>query len=146
MNIKLYKTSSTENTADKVLTNELTVSCNIKGTLNMINPVLTLNYNEAYLGYNYAYIPLFDRYYFLSPPDVTIGHEIIVKAREDYLSSHKANIRASEGRITRSKNMGDKYMVDSMVTLDDAYDIQCRKLGAGFTAADNYILVVGGSN
>lgn len=147
ISIDLYINNSEDNRADKQLANKLTIAnCNIKAGCNMLHPVLELAYNPAYLGYNYCYISLFNRFYFLEAPDIQIGQRILIQAHADHLTNWKNQIRASEGRVVRSGSMGDTYMVDSMVTLDDAYDIQCRKLGAGFTPADNYILVVGGSN
>lgn len=145
MNITFYNTPSEYNKLDKALNAPLARVGHLVNDSSILSPVITFSYNSDLLGKNYCYIPAFTRYYFVE--EMTVNNKVItVSLRCDALMSHKTAILNSYGRIVRSGNMGNKYIVDDMVTLQNKMSTQVRKLGNGFTKADNYIMNVGGSN
>ena len=146
LSVTFYKSEDTDIKMFKSFTNPVVKSVTLKEGCSILDPVLKVGYDSSIINHNYVDIPAFGRRYKVTARNVTIGQEIILTLHVDVLYSHSNYILNSEGRITRSGNMGDAYMVDSMVTLDDKFDLQVRKLGNGFSKADNYIMIVGGSN
>lgn len=145
MNITLYSTPSEYNKLDKTLNTPLAKVGHLIDDSTLINPVITLGYDANIITKNYCYIPDFNRYYFITEQTVS-DKEIIVQLKCDVLMSWKNDIKNSNGRITRSGNMGNKYIIDDMVSMGNHFTTQVRKLGSGFTKSDNYIMTVGGSN
>lgn len=66
MDIKLFKTKSPNNAINKVLKNQTIKSIKWKDDFSIINPVITLNGTISIYDFNYCYIPLFKRYYFIN--------------------------------------------------------------------------------
>lgn len=145
MNITLYSTPSEYNKLIKTLNTPLAKVGHLVDDSTIMNPVISLGYDANIITKNYCYIPSFNRYYFITEQTVS-NKEIIVQLKCDVLMSWKDSIKNSNGRITRSGNMGNKYIVDDMVSMGNHFTTQVRKLGSGFTKADNYIMTVGGSN
>lgn len=145
MQIILYTTPSAYNTMHKVLNSPLTKEGHLIAPSNVLTPTIAIGIGATIPTSNYCYIPAFRRYYFIK--DIIVDDEeatLILKV--DALMSFEADIKNSYGRITRSGNMGNKYIIDEMVSTSNHFTTQVRKLGAGFTKEDNYIMCVGGSN
>ena len=142
MQIKLYKTESKDCVVDKAITNELTINGEMKGELlNILEPEITLEYNAAYNNYNYAYIPEFSRYYFITDIN-TINSYTIISFRHDPLMNWKSKIRASEAHVTRTNPAkGSKYLKDNRIVSTAQHFYQTKKLGAGFTKSDKFIIL-----
>lgn len=145
MNITLYSTPSEYNRLSKALISPLSKVGNLTNDCNLKTPLLELAFDSSILAKNYCYIPDFARYYFIESMEIS-NKTIAVSLRCDVLMSFKNDILSSNGRITRSGNMGNKYIIDEMVTSGNHFTTQVRKLGNGFSKADNYIMTVGGSN
>ncbi len=107
MIIKLYNTRSSNNTINKVLQNEQEFNITFKDTADINNPVIKL-YSKDLLLYNYAYIPDFKRYYFISNITTTPKNVYILYLRCDVLESIKDDILQATGLITRNAD-GNPY-------------------------------------
>lgn len=69
MIIELYKNYSEKNVIRKVLENRIELTGTIRDdSVDLLNPVITVNNDIEYYQYNYAYIPEFKRYYFFAEP------------------------------------------------------------------------------
>lgn len=145
MQIVLYNTNSEYNKLDKALTSATTLSGGLVEPCNILNPQFTVADAVGIRSKNYAYVADFNRYYFIENIEF-VNKCLLLTLRCDVLMSHKAAIKNSNGRITRSGNMGNPYIIDEMVSSSNHFTTQVRKLGSGFTKADNYIMTVGGSN
>lgn len=64
MEIKLYVNSSEVNKINKSLSDEISLTGNLRNESNVITPSILI-YNENPTKYNYCYIPEFKRYYFI---------------------------------------------------------------------------------
>lgn len=65
MDITFYNNRSEKNKINKTLETPFTLSGDLKGETSVINPVIMIEHGNP-TGYNYAYIPEFNRYYFIS--------------------------------------------------------------------------------
>lgn len=92
MNIILYKTNSPINKVNKVLENENILQCHIKNPCDILNPFINIRINKSIFEYNYCYIPLFNRYYFIN--DITLENQNIynLNLKIDVLYTYKDEI------------------------------------------------------
>ena len=144
MNINFYATKSEYNRLTKVLSDPVASNGVLFENTDIYHIKVRVKYSRSLLTKNYAYIPIFGLYYWVTPQ--IDGETIIFTLTYDKFMSFKNDILNSTGNITRSGNLGDPYMVDSMVTTNANFTIQARKLGNGFTKKENYIMTIGGSN
>lgn len=96
---------------------ESPVSCNIYEPCPIFSPVLKLRYSSTLIGYNYFYIPDWNRYYFMETPEVHPGEIAIIRGSEDYLYSNMEEIKALICNIIRQEYYSDdKYIMDNEIT------------------------------
>lgn len=112
MDLILYKTTDASNVIGKTLTNPLEININLKRTENQENPRLLLkNDNNKYTGYNYAYIDLFKRYYFVESISNN-GKIIELQLETDVLETYKDDILNATGTI--KTKVGTSYVNNSV--------------------------------
>ena len=103
MLLKLYNTNSETNRINKVLTDETEFDVRLKDKSSVVNPVLVLK-SETYINFNYAYIPKFQRYYFVDDISVFPNKIYLLTLRCDVLTSFKDDILKSYARIVEQTN------------------------------------------
>lgn len=89
--------------------------CTLKGPCSIMAPVFEVNYGNAGtdpIGYNYCYVPAFDRYYWVSDW-VNDGPIWECRAVEDELATWKTAIGNSSQYILRSSYSYDGNVVDN---------------------------------
>lgn len=108
MDLYLYTVTDSTNTINKVLKDKQFYDITFKDTANITNPTILLKTNDLILS-NYAYIPDFRRYYFIT--DISIQPNKIVKLEFecDVLESFKTDILTSLGVISRTKDGNPFY-------------------------------------
>lgn len=119
MVVKFYKTEDAPNVVNKVLSNEI-VKSNVHPVhpCNILQPTLEIDANTTLYTYNYAYIPDFGRYYYMSAPTLTTGGKMIVQLSVDVLKTYVADIRSCSATILRTESVptlvpDDKLPIDS---------------------------------
>lgn len=107
MIIKLFNTTDSNNTIGKTLTDEQTFDVTFKDTFDILNPIVVLKSDVPILK-NYAYIPEFGRYYFITSIHIQPNkiHKLFLEC--DVLESFKNDILASYGLVTRAAE-GNKF-------------------------------------
>lgn len=146
MNITFYKTKSETNRINKTLSDALTIAGNIKDNTNIVSPTIKVQYNANLLTYNYCYIPVFNRYYFVTSVEID-GDILVIALSCDVLMSFKNDILSSKVRVIRSSSSKIKYLPDSLITQTAKTNYTFKKLGTGFNVAENtnnYVLVLSG--
>lgn len=91
------------------------LDCTLKGPCSIMAPVLEVNYNNSGndpIGYNYAYIPAFDRFYWVSDW-VNDGPIWECRAVEDELATWRTAIGGSTQYILRSSHSFNGDVVDN---------------------------------
>jgi len=108
MLMKMYDTKSSNNVINKVLENEHEFDIKFKDKTDIVNPVVILSSPTLILS-NYAYIPDFNRYYFVDKIELFPNSIYHIALRCDVLESFKAEILASSGFINQQTNNVNKY-------------------------------------
>lgn len=83
-----------------------------KASLDILYPVIDINYNASYLSANYAYISDFGRYYYINDVTVQIGQIITLSMDVDPLMSFQNDILDATACITRSESIGGPTAVN----------------------------------
>jgi hypothetical protein len=114
MDINLYQFSKKINSTKQPTTGALTYNCTLKEPCGILSPVIALNMGTSTppSAYNYAFIPLFGRYYYVK--EWTYNSGLWTGALEvDPLASWKSNIGASTCYILRSSQSYDGDILDN---------------------------------
>lgn len=144
MIIKLYTQTIPKNKMFRNLTNEITVTGNVKDTFDILNPIVQFNYNVNLKNVNYAYIPEYGRYYFVSPPIIS-GKTVYLKMHVDVLFTYKTIIMKSPCIAIRSSNRGNLYFQDDYIQFEEGYRYNVSKFPYRFDAeSGTYILCISG--
>lgn len=112
VNIKFWQFAKKENSTKKPETDGTAYSCLLKEPVNLMNPIITLQHDNP-VGYNYAYISTFGRYYFVTNWTYERGLWY-AELRVDALASWKAEIGESTQYVLRSASNYDVTIIDTM--------------------------------
>ena len=117
--IHTYKSSAEQNRVDK--TNFLTADMLISGVLreasSLIHPSITFT-SDIIPTFNYVYIPIFNRYYYVT--DITsIKNKLWqMSLTVDVLMTYKEALSACTGYIDRNENEYNSLIPDGMISLE----------------------------
>lgn len=117
--IHTYKSSAEQNRVDK--TNFLTADMIISGVLreasSLIHPSITFT-SDIIPTFNYVYIPIFNRYYYVT--DITsIKNKLWqMSLTVDVLMTYKEALLACTGYIDRNENEYNSLIPDGMISLE----------------------------
>lgn len=105
MDITLYKNNSEKNKIRKNLSNGHTLSGTLRNESNVVNPAIIINIDNPTV-YNYVYIPMFGRYYFITD-FVSLRTGIWqINLKSDVLMSFKDSILSSRALIQNTQSVG----------------------------------------
>lgn len=110
MRILLYNTEDEVNVLNKTLTDETEYKIKVKRLTSVQSPIIRLR-SDTYINFNYAYIPTFDRYYYIEKTQVFPNHIYELTLRCDVLKSYEQDILNSEATII-SDDVGNSYIND----------------------------------
>lgn len=122
MLMKLYTTKTPNNTIGKVLENETDYNIKFKSQADRTTPVVVLM-NETMIDFNYAYIPDFNRYYFVENIEVTPNKIYNISLRCDVLESFKEDIKKSSGVISQQTNGNNYFNSDYQTEIKKEVDV-----------------------
>ena len=93
----------------ETLTIEIHDNCDIK------KPVFLLDVSHVSAGYNYAYVPSWGIYYFLSEPVIMDGVRATVTGSIDYLTTYADGIKNLHGYLARTQDAekSNKFIRDT---------------------------------
>lgn len=132
MQIILYNNSAEKNRVDKTsyLSNALTLNGNLRNndSGNVLSPTIYLEMNNNSIPtYNYAYIPSFNRYYFITNIEPARNDYWEINMKEDVLMSFKSEIKNQTALVSRNENEYNEYLEDSLVIFDKLLTIETTK-------------------
>ena len=128
MVIKLYNTASENIRIEKVLTGEVSLTGNLKDECSIKEPVVLVE--GIHINKNYAYIPEFNRYYYvLSDTKIVRGNITELHLRCDPLKSFASEIKALPADIERSETIYDIYLPDPEIKAETNYDVVTHRIG-----------------
>lgn len=151
MTVKFYKTENAPNVVNKVLTDEVSkTNVHPVHPCSILQPTLEIDANTSLYSYNYAYIPDFDRSYFMSAPTLTTGGKMIVQLNVDVLKTYANSIRQCYATILRNERVPVNACIDNKLPVDAnkfytegiKFDATPFKLTAQTLGQKPYILIV----
>ena len=145
MNLTLYKNLSEKNKIGKVLHNELSLNGNLREESSIINPTILVEHSNLSV-YNYAYIPEFKRYYFVSEMSSVRNGLWRVSLSVDVLESYKTDILNLSCIVDKQQNQSYNNYIDdgSYVNRADSF-IEIANYQNGFNADGEFILLTAGA-
>lgn len=145
MDIRLYYTNSPNNKIGKHLDGEVTFSGSLRDASQILNPEIMIE-TPSINGFNYAYIPLFNRYYFIEEIESYRTGLWLVKMKVDALESHKLSILNLDCIIEATEDYkANDYLSESeswVTTVKAKTDI--IKFSNGLLDNGEYILITAG--
>ena len=105
MNIQLCSNTSEKNKLNKTITTGITLSGSLRNESNVVNPSIIINIDNPTI-YNYAYIPEFNRYYFITNYISLRTGMWQINLKSDVLMSFKDSILSSEVLINKTETTG----------------------------------------
>lgn len=143
MLLKLYNTNSETNRINKVLSDETEFDVRLKDKSSVVNPVLVLK-SETYINFNYAYIPKFQRYYFVDDISVFPNKMYLLTLRCDVLTSFKDDILKSYARIVEQTNSNAYYDSNLKSEVRKEVDTYMSNVSFDLTADSMVLVTIGG--
>lgn len=143
MELVLYKTMSERNVINKELTDSVSLDIKLKKDELIESPNISCNRFEGIEEYNYAYIPKFERYYFIVDTEMLNKRIVRLKLHTDVLETYKHDILNSTVRASVAE-------IDSYVDVELTHDVRVniKKLmleNTDFKNSESYILTtIGG--
>ena len=141
MKILLYKTTNANNDLNKTISDKVELVGALRDSSSIIAPNILIQSKP--IGYNYAYIPEFGRYYYIKNITAFRKGAFVVDLKCDVLMSFKEEILNMSGIVSRLTS-GDEYANRDIKT-------KClethRKIvfeNTPFTANGTYILIAQG--
>lgn len=145
MEIKLCYNSSDNRCINKNIIDGEIISGTLRTSTSIISPVITFE-SSSPLRYNYAYIPEFRRYYYITNVISARNNLWEVHFEIDPLMSFKADICALKVVVDKQSNEsnGDEYIDDSSLVTDNLMFNTVYNFPNGFNNNGEYILITAG--
>ena len=144
MDITLYKNNSEKNKISKSLSNGHTLTGTLRNESNVVNPTIIINIDNP-TSYNYAYIPMFGRYYFITD-FVSLRTGIWqINLKSDVLMSFKNSILSSRALIQNTQSVGkSNYLSGSNWVNNCKTKTDIIPFSTGLLNDGQYILITAG--
>ena len=145
MEIKLYHNISDNRTIRKKLVNEFSLTGTLRDSCSLIEPIINIENNDV-VRFNYAYIPDFQRYYFIKKVTSLRKGMWTVELEVDPLMSFKGDILALQVVVDKqsSSDIGDEYIDDGSLVADNYMFKSIYNFSKGFNDHGEYILITAG--
>lgn len=145
MEIQLFNNKSDNRCIRKELINGLSVTGSLRESCDVITPVINFEC-DTLMKYNYAYIPDFRRYYFITKFTNVANNVWEVEFKVDPLMSFKGDILALSVVVDKQsdKIIGDEYIDDGSLVTDNYTFKEIYNYSKGFNNESQYILITAG--
>ena len=145
MNVTLCNNSSERNEINKVISNGETFICTLRSETSVSDPAILLEYNGNLSGYNYCYIPDFDRYYYITDITSVRNNLWMVKCHVDVLMSFKSAILSSVAILEESSVTGiSNYLSNDVWRALSKDKTSIIPFSNGLNSSGEYILITAG--
>ena len=138
MEILFYNTASENSRIGKTLENEYSLTGNFKGEVNLQAPVFAVQ--ADLLNYNYCYVPLLERYYFIEKIEIIRKGLFTVYLKIDVLETYKESIKKLKVVISRSSN-SNPYYNGYINGVDVRTDYETKEFQNNFDETGQIVLV-----
>lgn len=141
MELVLYKTTDENSKLEKTLSEEISLVGALRDASSIVAPSILIQSNP--IGYNYAYVPQFGRYYYIKNITAYRKGAYIVDLKCDVLMSFKDEIKQLSGvvsRLTSGSPYADRDVLCSVKETHRRIDFP----ETPFTKDGSYILIAKG--
>lgn len=130
MVIQFLHNKSEYNTINKNTELIVEKTITLKNDCDLVNPYVVLKLDDVLSLSNYAYIPKFKRYYFITGIEILSKTLVAVSMHVDVLESFKSDILAGTVHITESSNTDNYYPkeLDSLTSVTSHKFISNKEL------------------
>lgn len=145
MEIQLFNNKSDNRCIRKELINGLSVTGSLRESCDVLAPVINFEC-DILMKYNYAYIPDFRRYYFITKFTNVANNVWEVEFKVDPLMSFKGDVLALQVVVDKqsSTSIGDEYIDDGSLVADNYMFKSIYNFSNGFNDQGEYILITAG--
>lgn len=141
MNILLYKTTNANNDLNKTISDKVELVGALRDASSIIAPSILIQSNP--IGYNYAYIPEFGRYYYIKNITAFRKGVYIVDLKCDVLMSFKDEILEMSGIVSRLTTGSPYVQRDVLCKVTETHK-RIDFPATPFTRNGTYILIAKG--
>lgn len=141
MIVNLYNNESPANKISKSITLLAALEGQMRGETNVVSPVIRI-YNSSFPAFNYAQIPLFNRYYFLKDVQQVRNDIWDILLQSDPLMSF--NIGSVSGMLVEGTNGGSDYLEHRHFVRNVKTKTNILTFGSGLLDSGEYILITAG--
>lgn len=130
MVIQFLHNKSEYNTINKDTELIVEKTITLKNECDLVNPYVVLKLDDVLFLSNYAYIPKFKRYYFITGIEILSKTLVAVSMHVDVLESFKSDVLAGTVHITESSNVDNYYPkeLDSLTSMESHKFISNKEL------------------
>lgn len=141
MNILLYKTTNANNDLNKTISDKVELVGALREASSIIAPSILIQSNP--IGYNYAYIPEFGRYYYIKNITAFRKGAYIIDLKCDVLMSFKDEILNMSGIVSRLTTGSSYVQRDVLCKVTETHK-RIDFPATPFTRNGTYILIAKG--
>lgn len=141
MIVNLYNNESPANKISKSVTLLAALEGQLVNETNVVAPVIRI-YNASFPAFNYAQIPLFNRYYFLRDVRQIRNDVWEISLESDPLMSF--NIGSVSGILVESESGGTDYLEHRHFVRNVKSKTNILTFGSGLLDSGEYILITAG--
>ena len=108
------------------------------------NSTISFGYlaDELATDYCYAYIPKWNKYYFVATPTIITNNHIQYDLEEDYLASRKSEVGSTVAHVVYSSTGYDKYKTDPRLPVKTTTTSNHVAAASGFSSTGCYIVSI----
>lgn len=103
-----------------------TEDCAVTENCDILRPVLRMMYNPQLAGCNYAYIPLWKKYYFITTDLTTPATALNIGMEVDPLYSNLEELKEVYATVTRSENAVSNFITDNLYTVKSTEQVTTK--------------------
>ena len=144
MTIHLYNNTDPKERVVKNLTTPLILSGNLREECDILRPAIRISL-ASFPSYNYAYIPEFNRYYYIIGITAVRNGVWEITMAVDVLMTYADQIKAQRAIVTRQQNVYNLYLPDPEFRVESKRRVQIKTFPSGFSLTPHYILALAGS-
>ena len=143
MTLTLYRTDSEVDKMYKSLSGSYQITGTLKDPTNMLSADIKCQLSSTYLDRNYAYIPEFGRYYFITDKTIEGTELVTLHLQVDVLMTYADVVSRQPMLIERSEGNVNEYLADSMRPIFNYPMTLTKKFPNSFDPFNFYLTVCG---
>lgn len=142
MTVTFYKMLENKNKINKTLNNGLDINGTFRGKVDILKPTIEIT-TENNIDFNYCYIPLLNRYYFIDNIEIIRNNFYILYLSVDVLKTYADSIKECSAVIVESENPNREYYTAKMT---DKTDVINYDFADKFNKDGKLVLITGCNN